>query len=150
MANGIEQVKELRDRTGLSVSKVKEALDQAGGDIEKAAEALKSQGASVAEKKASRETSQGIVETYVHSNRKIGVMVKLLCETDFVARNEEFTNLAHEIALQIASMDPTDVSDLLEQAFIKDPSMKIQDLVQHLIAKLGENIQIDSFIRFSI
>lgn len=102
----IEQVKQLREETGVSVSDCKKALTEAKGDLEKAREILRKWGKEVASKKTSREVKQGIIETYLHPNRKVGVMVQIYCETDFVAKSEEFKKLAHEICLQIAAMKP--------------------------------------------
>lgn len=102
----IEQVKQLRQETGVSVTDCKKALSEANGDPEKAKETLRKWGKELASKKISRETKQGIIETYLHPNRKVGVMIQIYCETDFVAKSEEFKNLAHEICLQIAAMKP--------------------------------------------
>ncbi len=150
MRNQIEIIKELRDITGLSFHEIKKAIEEAKGDKLKAIEILKIHGASVAQKKAARATQEGIVESYIHSNKKIGVLVELLCETDFVARNPLFSELAHELAMHIAAMDPSDNEELLEQPYIKDQDVKIQDLVTQFIAKLGENIKVAKFVRFQI
>jgi len=150
MALDLNTIKEIRERTGLSIAKIKGALEETGGDVEKALKALKTQGAQIAEKKASRATNQGIVESYIHTNKKTGVLVRLHCETDFVAKNEEFINLAHEIAMQVVSMKPENNEDLLSQPYIKDPAVTIKDLIEQHIGKLGENIQLGEFIRFEI
>jgi len=142
-------LKKLREETSISVSECRQALEDAHGDYAKALELLKSKAAEKAEKKADRETGQGIVETYVHGSR-IGVMLMLLCETDFVARTDEFKHLAHEIALQIASMDPENVEQLLKQEFIKDPSKTIEQMLKEAIHKTGENIKIKQFVRYQI
>ena|SRR3972149_2170224 len=150
MAIDIEIVKKLREETQASIADCKKALEESSGDYKKAIVWLRKRGAEIAEKKAQRETSQGIVESYVHGNGKSGVLVVLLCETDFVAKTEEFKNLAHEIALQISAMDPKNVSDLLKQEYIRDPGMTIEDLVKQTIGKLGENIQVREFSRIEL
>lgn len=138
----LETIKKLRDQTGLSFQQIKKALDDAGGDESKAIESLKALGLSMAEKKSSREVKEGVVASYVHSNKKLGVMVELLCETDFVARNEDFQNLGKDLAMHIAAMKPSNSEELLRQPFVKDPNITVKDLVNQSIAKLGENIQI--------
>lgn len=146
----IEKIKKLREETDISLRECKKALEEAGGDIEKAKEILKKRGAVLAEKKAQRETGEGIIESYIHSNSKVGVLIDLRCETDFVARSKEFKQLAHELCLQIASMGPENVKDLLVQPWIKDESKIVKDLISEFIAKLGENIVIGRFIRYEI
>ncbi len=146
----IELVKKIREETGLGVMEIKSALEKSGGDEKKAKEILKSKGYEKAEKRAERETHQGRVATYTHSTGKIGVMVELLCETDFVAKNENFLSVAKDLCLQVAAMDPKDTKELLEQEFIKDPTLKIKDLVTALSAKFGENIKIGRIERFEI
>ena len=146
----IDSIKELRDITGLSFNEIRKALEEAGGDTTKALEILKARGASIAEKKSSRSTSEGIVESYIHANKKIGVLLELVCETDFVARNPMFGELAHECAMHVAAMAPQNLDELLQQAYIKDPSKTINELITDAIAKLGENIKINRFERFQI
>lgn len=146
----IEKVKKIREATNLSIKEISSALAESGGNEEKALTILKSRGAQIADKKSSREIKEGIVEAYIHINKKVGAMLELGSETDFVARNDEFKKLAHEIAMQIASMNPKDVDELLSQPFIKDPSMTIADLLNQYISKLGENIKIRKFIRLEI
>ena len=118
--------------------------------IKKARENLKKQGAEVAKKKAQRATNQGNVFSYIHHNKKIGALIVLLCETDFVAKNESFQELGADIAMQVASTDPDDIKALLEEKFIKDPSQTIDDLIKAVILKLGENISIGEMTRFEI
>jgi len=142
-------LKTLREETAASVSDCRRALEETGGDYSKAREWLKKRAAEKAEKKADRETGEGIVEAYIHGN-KLGVLVQLLCETDFVARTDEFKSLAHDIALQIAAMNPESVEELLKQEFIKDSSLTIEQMVKQVIGKLGENITIKGFSRLSI
>lgn len=146
----IELVKKIREEMGLGIMEIKSAVEEAGGDEKKAKEILKKKGFEKAEKKAERETHQGRVATYTHSTGKIGVMVELLCETDFVAKNEEFMAVAKDLCLQIAAMNPEKVDDLMEMEFIKDSGKKIKDLVTGLVAKFGENIKIGRFTRFEI
>jgi elongation factor Ts len=146
----IELVKKMRVEMGLGIMEIKAALEVAEGDEKKAKEILKAQGFKKAEKRAERETRQGLVSTYTHTTGKIGVMVELLCETDFVAKNEDFVKVAHDICLQVVATNPEKVEELLEQEFIKDPSVKIKDLVTHLSAKFGENIKLGRFERFEI
>jgi len=146
----IDIIKSLRERTGLSFKEIKKAVDEAGGDQDKAIEILKSTGAAMAGKKALRSTGQGIVEAYIHNDGKIGVLVQLLCETDFVARNPLFSELAHELSMHVAATDPSDTDELLQQEYVKDPSIKIQDLIEQYVAKLGENIRVGGFTRVTI
>lgn len=146
----IELVKKIRAETGLGIMEIKAALEEAKGDEKKAKEILKEQGFAKAEKRAEKETHQGIVATYTHSTGKIGVMVELLCETDFVAKNEEFVAVAKDFCLQIAAMAPKDSKELLAQEFVKDSSLKMKDLVVALNSKFGENIKLGRFERFEI
>ncbi len=188
-----EMVKELREKTGAGMMDCKKALEDAGGDMDKAIELLRERGLAKAAKKASRVAAEGIVESYIHGNGRIGVLVEINCETDFVARNEEFRQFAKDIAMQIAAANPKYVSIeevpldviekekailrqqalnegkpenvvdrivegrlekffeevcLLEQPWIKNPDMKIKDLLTEKIAKIGENIVIRRFARF--
>lgn len=145
----IIQIKSLREKTGAGVMDCRRALEESKGDMKKAVELLKKWGIERSEKKADRETKAGIIESYVHVG-KIGVLLELLCETDFVARTDDFKNLAHELCLQIASMNPKDVKTLESQEYIRDPKVKIEDLVKQVIGKLGENIQISRFIRYQL
>jgi len=146
----IEQIKELRAITGISISECKKALEEAGNDLEKAKALLRQRGKEIAEKKGARETDEGLVVSYVHGNGKIGSMVQVRCETDFVARSQDFQALCHELALQVASMEADSVEDLLAQEYIKDTLKTIKDIIQEVIAKVGENIVIDKFVRFAI
>ncbi|MEX1064268.1 MAG: translation elongation factor Ts [Candidatus Paceibacterota bacterium] len=150
MADNMETIKELRASTGLSFKEIKKALDEAEGDKARAIEVLKAHGATVAAKKADRTTGEGIIEAYVHSNKKVAAVVELLCETDFVARNPLFSELAHELAMHVAAMSPENLEELLAQPFVKDQDVTIQELINQYIAKLGENIQIQGFARYQI
>lgn len=144
----IEQIKKLREETAVSIADCKKALEEAGGNLDKAKEILQEKGKKMADKKASRGTEQGIIESYIHNNRKIGVLLELLCETDFVAKSEQFQSLAHELCLQIAGF--AEETPLLEQPWIKDQSKTIGDLVKENIAQLGENITVKRFTRYEI
>lgn len=143
----------------------KRALEDADGDMSKAQDILRELGIASAAKKASRATNEGIVESYIHSGGRVGVIVEINCETDFVARTDEFKALAHDLAMQIAAMDPLyvdasevpedaiSVSDeqlLLKQAYIRDPSKTVQDLVNETVGRLSENIKVRRFARFSL
>ncbi|HSE83041.1 MAG TPA: translation elongation factor Ts [Thermodesulfobacteriota bacterium] len=190
-----QMVKELRDRTGAPFLDCKKALEEVGGDFDKAADILRIKGLTKAAKKVGRETPEGVITSYVHAGGKIGVMVEVNCETDFVARNEEFQKFAKEVAMQIAAANPGYISRedvpesvlakekelmraqviesgrpeniadkivqgkiekfyeetcLLEQAYIRDPKIRIRDLVSSLIAKLGENVVVRRFIRYQL
>ena len=145
MSSEIEKIKSLRDSTGLSLGEIKKAMVEAGGDEEKAREILQKLGAKMASKKSERQVKEGVVDSYIHSTKKVGAMVELLCETDFVARNVEFQKLAHNLAMHIAAMRPGSNEELLGQPFVKDQAVTITELVNQYIAKLGENIQIGRF-----
>ncbi|OGY24867.1 MAG: translation elongation factor Ts [Candidatus Woykebacteria bacterium RBG_13_40_7b] len=145
-----ELIKKLREETGAPVMQCREALVESGGDLEKAKKILKKLGLETASKVAERATKEGLIETYVHTNGKIAAVVEVQCETDFVTRLDEFKNLAHELAMQVASMDPKSVEKLLEQEYIRDPSKKVKDLVDELIAKLKENIVVKRIARFEL
>jgi len=159
------EIKELRKKTGAGVIDCKKAIIEAEGDLEKAAEVLNQRGLALARKKADREAAKGIIEAYVHQGGQIAALVEVNCETDFVARTDEFKELAHNLALQIAAMSPQFISPedipqetnvdtktacLLLQPSIKDPNKTIQDLITETIAKVGENIRVRRFTRFEI
>jgi len=191
----IEMIKELRERTGAGVMEAKRALEEANGDMEKAVTILREKGVIKAAKKAGRTAKEGIIEAYIHTGEKLGVLVEINCETDFVARTDEFKKLAKEIALQIAGMNPQYVSKedvppeviekekeiyrvqlknegkpdhviekiiegklekfyeevcLLEQPFVRNPEIKVKDLITEAISKLGENIVVRRFARFVV
>jgi len=146
----IELVKQLRLETGTAVMDCKKALEETRGNLEKAKKILEKRALVKAQKKAGKETNQGYVATYTHNNGKIGVVVELLSETDFVARNQEFRRLAKELCLQVAAMSPKNLEELLAQDYIRDPSRTIGQLIKETIAKFGENIRIGRFKRFEI
>lgn len=127
----------------------KRALDEAGGDLEKAKSIIFERGLTKAEKKSSRATGAGLLETYVHNNR-VGVLLELRCETDFVARNELFKELAHNIAIHIAAMNPSNIEELLAQNYVKNESIIIDALIKEAISKIGENIKVEKFCRYEI
>jgi len=145
----MEKIKELREKTGAGVMDVKKALDEASGDIKKAEELLKARGVLIAEKKADRSTAQGLIDSYVHLG-KIGVLVEVNCETDFVARNDDFKKFVHEIALQAAQSESETVEDLLKEEYFRSPDQTIDALVKEMIGKIGENIKIKRFVRLSL
>jgi elongation factor Ts len=146
----IDQIKALREETGVSVGKCKEALTQAEGDMPKARELLKEVSAKAAAKKADRELGAGIIQSYIHSNNTIGVLINLSCETDYVARNSDFISLAGDIAMHIAAMSTETTEELLEQPFVRDPETTIAKLIEDATLKIGERIQVAQFVRFSI
>ena len=158
-------VKNLRQATGAGVMDAKRALDDANGDIEKATLLLREQGLAAAEKRADRETSQGVIESYIHGGGRIGTLIELSCETDFVANTDEFRSLARDIAMQVAAMNPRVITKderinkpeiegadeeivLLEQPFIKDSSINVEELVKQVAGKIGENIRVRRFTRY--
>lgn len=170
------QVKELRELTGAGIMECKRALQETGGDLQKATDLLKQQGLAKAAKKVGRSASQGLVEPYIHGGGRIAALVEVNCETDFVARTPDFRELAHDVAMQVAAMNPRYVSSeeiadtdwdelerefgdreralaavsLLDQPFIKNPKLTIRDLTKEAIAKLGENIIVRRFARFEV
>jgi elongation factor Ts len=158
-----ELIKKLKEKTGAPVLRIKNVLEEVMGNLpadatrqalqageKKAIEILQKEGFEKVAKREGRETGQGKVFAYNHHSGKISSLVELLCETDFVAKNELFEELGKSVAMQVASMDPKDVKDLESQDFIKDPSKKISDLVKEVIAKTGENVRIGKFVRIEI
>ena len=150
MAIDAKLISKLREETGAPVIRVKKLLDELSGDEKKAREILLKEGFEKTEKRAGRETGEGRVIDYNHHTGKVACLVELLSETDFVAKNELFTDLAKNIALQVVSMNPEDNDALLKQEFIKEPSKTISDLIKEVIAKTGENIQLGRFVRLEI
>jgi elongation factor Ts len=160
-----DRVKELREQSGAGVMQCRKALMECQGDIERALEFLKEQGMLKAKEKAERATSQGLIEAYIHTGGRIGAMVEVNCETDFVARTDEFKELAHQLAMQVAAMQPQFISEeeyspetelepqaacLLLQPYIMDPERSVQDIITETIAKVGENIKVSRFARFEL
>lgn len=143
-----QQIKELREKTGAGISDIKKALEESGGETARAEALIEARLGKAAGKRAGRETAAGVVDAYIHSNTRIGALVELHCETDFVARNPSFKALAHDIAMHIAAMDPSDIATLSAQPFIKDQGKTVSDVVNEAIGRFGENIQIRKFVRF--
>lgn len=147
--SSVDQIKQLREATGISVIECQKALKEAGGDLGVAKEILKKWGKDFAQTRTERTAGQGIVDSYIHCGRKVGVMIELRCETDFVAKSDEFKNLSHEICLQLAAISPQDLP-ILEQPWIKDQTKTVKDLIDGYIAKLGENIVLEKFVRYAL
>ena len=165
MEVSVDNIKALRELTGAGIMDCKRALQQVNGDLHKAEEVLREQGIASAANKASRATNQGLVDSYIHSGGRIGALVEVNCETDFVARTPDFKELAHDLAMQVAAMTPLYVDSseipegqeanpqedcLMYQPFIKDPTKTIQDLVNEAVGKLGENVRVRRFARYSL
>lgn len=172
MKKSLDLIKELRVLTCASIADCKKALEESGGDIKKAQEFLRKRGLEIVAKKQSRAAKEGRVEAYVHMGNKIGVLLEVDCETDFAARNSNFTHFSKDVAMQIAALSPSYIKKedvpkdiieqendkekfykencLLEQAFIKDPSITLKDYLGNLIAKIGENIVIRRFVRYKV
>jgi len=168
----VEVVKELRDKTSASITDCKKVLEEAGGDKNKAIELLRKRGLEIAAKKQERSAKEGRIEAYIHLGNKVGVLLEVDCETDFVARNSDFAQFTRDVAMQITALNPAYVRKedvpaqelkhhkdkelfykehcLLEQAFIKDPSITVKDYLASVIAKMGENIVIRRFIRYKV
>jgi elongation factor Ts len=140
----VDQIKTLREETGAGIMDVRKALTECEGDTKKAKEWLEKKGMKRAAEKSDRSTEAGYVFSYVHFNGKVGSLVKLACETDFVAKTEDFQNLGKEIAMQVASMKPENVEELLKQDFLKDTSKTIEALIKLISGKTGENIRVVS------
>lgn len=144
-----EQVQKLRELTSAGVMDCKKALEKAGGDFDKAKAIIYERGLVKAERKGERATGSGLLHSYIH-NERVGVLLELRCETDFVARNESFKELAHNLAMHIAAMNPYDIEKLMAQNYIKDDSINIGELIKLTIAKTGENIKVEKFCRYEI
>jgi len=150
MKISLDLIRKLKEETGAPVMRVKKVLEEVQGDNDKAFKILQKEGFEKAAKREGRVTSQGILETYIHHSGKVASVVELFCETDFVARNELFRNLAHDLALQVASMEAKDAKELVEQEFIRDTTKKVGDLVKSVIAKTGENVRIGRIFRIEL
>ena len=154
----IEDIRALRQETGAGVMDVKRALEDAAGDLGQARELLRDRGLEISRKRVGRETREGLVEAYMHPGRPLGALLELQCETDFVARTEEFKSLAHDIVMHIAAMAPERIRDdeegegpaLLGQQWFRDASLTVQEVIQQTMARVGENIQVRRFCRFEI
>lgn len=150
MANYTTQdIQDLREQTGMGLMDIKKALDEADGNRARAMELLKERGATIMGKKSDRATGEGLIEAYVHAGR-IGVLLEVNCETDFVSRSETFQEFAHDLALQISSMNPENVEALLEQPFIKDSKLSIAQYLQDVTSRVGEKVVIQRFSRFQV
>ena len=158
-------IRTLRDQTGAGIMDCKQALEGTNGDLDKAAEALRDKGLAGAAKRVGRATNEGVVEAYVHTGGRVGSIVELGCESDFVARTDEFREMAHDLAMQVAAMAPIYLSEedmeegeerpaaqvaLLSQPFIKNSSSSVSELVQELAAKMGENVRVVRFQRLAV
>jgi elongation factor Ts len=144
---GTEDIRRLRELTGVGLTDAKLALVDAGGDFDKALAAMREKGLTKAEKRAEREARAGLIASYVHDGR-IGVLVEVNCETDFVAKTAEFQELVKDICLHTAASDADDVDSLLDQPFVKNPEQTLSDYIKEYIAKLGENIMVRRFTRY--
>jgi len=145
----IDQIKQLRQETGVSIIECKKALKESKGNIVMAKEILRKWGQGFAAKKAKSEVNEGIIESYIHQGKRIGVMIELHCETDFVASCEEFKRLAHELCLQIAAIS-SEETPLLSQPWIRDETKTVKDLIDEYVSKIGENIVVKRFVRYEI
>lgn len=145
-----QDVARLRAETGAGVMESKRALEEAQGDFERAKALLKERGLAKAAKKSDREAKEGMVEAYVHAGGRIGALVEISSETDFVARNQDFKDLARNIAMQVAAMEPASVEELVEQPYIRDQGKTIGDLVAAVAASTGENVQVRRIARFEL
>ncbi len=165
MEISIEMIKELRSQCGAGIMECRNALLEVEGDLEKALRILRERGLLKAEKKADRVTAQGLIEAYIHTGGRIGALVEVNCETDFVARTDEFRELAHDLAMQVAALSPQYISEeelpagadvepqaacLLQQPYIRDPAQTVRDVIVEVIAKVGENIRVSRFTRFEL
>ena len=165
MAVTVDQIRSLREMSGAGIMECKQALEESDGDLDKAAEALLQKGFAKAARRSDRATTEGLIEAYVHTGGRVGGMVELGCETDFVARTPQFKALAHDIAMQVAAMSPRYLSEadieegdssppaqvsLLQQPFIKDNSRLVSEVVQELAAKVGENVRVIRFARMAL
>jgi elongation factor Ts len=145
-----KDVQRLRAESGAGVMDCKRALEETGGDYAKALALLKERGIQSVAKKSERAAKEGVIAAYVHANKRVGALVELASETDFVARGEEFQKLAQEIAMQVAAMEPASVDDLLEQQYIRDGSKTIKDLVTDVAATTKENVHVRRIQRFAL
>jgi elongation factor Ts len=150
MAIDVEVIKKLREETGAGVIEAKQALDENGGDYEKAREVLLKKIGAKAAKKQDRVTKDGLVYSYIHSTGKIGSLVAVACETDFVAKTDDFIQLCRDIAMQVCTDDYETNEALIDSEFIKDPSKKIKDLIDAVIAKTGEKVELKKFAKFNV
>lgn len=144
------QIKKLRDELGAGIMEVKKALDEAKGDEKKAKVILKKKGLEKLKKRDSKATNEGQVFSYVHAGGRVASLVKIVCETDFVASSDEFQALGKELAMQVASMEPKDAKELLKQSYIRDPKKKVKDLVEEVAVKVKEKIEVTKIARLAV
>jgi len=144
-----DKIKELREKTKVSVMVCKKALEEADGDMAKATEILHQEGIKIAGKKSERKLNAGVVDSYIHSTKQVGVLIEARSETDFVAKNGAFLSFVHDIAMHIAALDPKNIEELIGQQYIKNPGVTIGDYIKEMIQKFGENIEIAGFVRYS-
>jgi len=150
MSIDVKKIKELREETGAGVVEIKNMLEEVEGDYKRAKAELMKKAASKAEKKQDREASEGLVCSYIHHGGEVGSMVLISCETDFVAKTDDFKKLSQEVAMQVCTEDYKDVKELLDSEYIRDPSKKVRDLVNEATAKLGEKIELKKFVKYSV
>lgn len=150
MAITMDQIKALREETGAGVMDAKKALEESNGNVEKAKEWIAKKGMARAEKKADREAGNGLVASYIHHDGRSGALITLNCETDFVARTDDFKNLAKELAMQITSNDPESVEEFLAQPYNRNPKQTMEELIKTVSGKLGEKIELKEFTRYKI
>ncbi len=143
-------LKRLREETGVSMALCKSALEETAGDHDKALAIIMQKAGISAAKKSDRTLGAGTIASYVHTNKRIGTLVELDSETDFVSGNEEFQTLARDIAMHISASEAADVAALMEEPFVKDPEKTIRSLIESAIQKFGEKIEIGRFVRFSV
>lgn len=146
----LEQIKELRHQTGISIAACRQALEASGGDMAKALAVLKEWGAEIAEKKAGRALKAGGIGSYLHNNGLVAALVEVFCETDFVARNKEFKELVDDLAMQVAALAPGDAVKLLAQPFIKNETLKVADIIDSAMQKFGERIEVGRLVRLKM
>ncbi|OGC46315.1 translation elongation factor Ts [candidate division WWE3 bacterium RBG_19FT_COMBO_34_6] len=150
MQQDIKKIKLLRDETGAGVLEVKQALENSNGDVNKAKEELMAKVSSKAAKKSGRVAGDGSIFSYIHNNGKVGSLLHLACETDFVAKTDDFKFILKEIAMQVCTEDYKNVEELLKAEYMRDPQKTINDLINEKVAKLGEKIEIKKFVKFSV
>lgn len=143
-------IKKLREETGAGMMDCKKALDEAKGNYDEAIEVVRQRGLAKAEKKADRETKEGYIASYVHANNKVAAMVEILCETDYVARNEEFQAMARDVAMHVVAMNPENVEALMKDDFVKDPDKTVDELVKGVSGKIGEKFVVNRFSRYEV
>lgn len=146
----VTDIKKLREETGAGMLDCKKCLEKADGNYDEAKKLAIAKGLAKAEKKSDRETKEGYIASYVHANFKVAALVEILCETDFVARNDEFQTMARDVAMQVVAMGADNVEELLAQDFIKDPSITIEELIKRLSGKIGEKFVVSRFVRYTV